>query len=232
MKALLLLALALPVQAGEPLRFIAATNHTEPLSTWSQGQLRGGLVKELSDLLAAQLGRPALYLSRPSKRAPEALRAGEADLFCYTRREWIGDDFHFTEGLVPNAGVVAGAAGMAALQRLEDLKGERVGTVLGYRYGEVAVRGRFLREDAPDMGANLRKLAAGRVRYAISDAISLRGAQRAKPEAGLHLALALAPYETHCALSRRSRLTPAQLDAAVRALKRNGTLQALVERYR
>lgn len=221
----------LPTRAADALVFIAARNHSEPLSVWDGERLIGGLIKELGDLLAAQLGREPRYLTRPSKRAPDALRAGEGDLLCYTRAAWIGDDFHFTEAVVPNAEVIGAAAGMARLGRLEELKGEVVGTVLGYHYGEVEKRGTFRREDAPDMAANLRKLGASRVRYALTDLISLRGAQRARPGDGVQLALLLQPFDTVCALSQRSSLPPAELDAAVRALKRSGQLQALLRRY-
>lgn len=223
--------LGLPARAADELVFIAARNHSEPLSVWEGERLSGGLIKELSDLLAGQLGRQPRYLTRPAKRAPDALRAGEGDLLCYTRAAWIGDDFHFTETVIPNAEAVAAATGMARLGRLEELRGEVVGTVLGYQYGEVEMRGRFRREDAPDMAANLRKLGAGRLRYALTDLISLRGAQRARPQEGMQLALLLQPFDTVCALSRRSALPPAELDAALRALKRSGQLQALLRRY-
>lgn len=229
---LLLLTLALSARAEQQLVFMAATNHAEPLSVWEKERLSGGLLKDLGDLMAAELGREARYLSRPSKRAPASLRDGEADLFCYVRPDWIGSDFHFSPTVIVNAYVIAAGAEAPALRELEDLRGQRVGTVLGYRYGDIATRGGFVRDDAPTMAANLRKLAAGHVRYALTDAITLRGMLAPSQPSKARLALVLEPFETACALSPRSSLAPAQLDAAVRSLQRSGRLQALLDRYR
>ncbi len=231
--AALLLGAVLPgaATAGEPLVFIAATNHAEPLSRFENGQLVGGIVKELGDRLAQQLGREARYLSLPAKRAPQGLREGLGELICYSRPEWIGrQGLHWTPMFIPNAEVVAAQADAPALQRLEDLAGQRVGTVLGYHYGEVENQGRFLRDDAPDMAANLRKLAAGRTRYALTEAISLQAAQLQFP--ALREGLRLQPFVAGCALSLRSRLRPAELDAAVQALVRSGEIERLLARYR
>lgn len=235
MHRLLLLALLLLVgtaRAEEELVFIAASNHAEPLSRFdAQGrQLVGGIVKELGDLVAKELGRRPRYLSLPSKRAPQGLREGLGDLICYSRPQWIGADLHWTPMFIPNAEVIAAHGKAPPLRRLEDLAGQRVGTVLGYHYGTTETRARFLRDDAPDMRANLRKLAAGRMRYALTDLISLQAAQRG--EASLRLALVVERFGAGCALSPRSKLPPQQLDAAVQALLKAGEIDRLLARYR
>ena len=63
-----------------------------------------------------------------------------------------------------------------AIAAATELADQSVGTVLGYRYPELkgVLGDRFQRDDAPDMSANLRKLAAGRVRYAIVDQLTLQ----------------------------------------------------------
>lgn len=229
---LLLLASAL-AGAEPPLVFIAARNHAEPLSRWdARDRLTGGILLDLGDLIARELGRQAHYLSLPSKRAPQGLRNGQGDLICYSHPDWIGrDGLHWTPLFIANAYVIAAHASAPPLPRLEDLVGQRVGTVLGYRYGEIESRAGFRREDAPDMGANLRKLAAGRLRYALTDLISLQAAQREAPQQ-LREALRLDPFQAGCALSRRSKLAPAQLDAAIQALQRRGEIERLLARYR
>lgn len=230
-RLLLTLLLACGTARAADLVFVAASNHAEPLSRFEKGVLSGGIVKDVGDLLARQLGRRARYLSLPAKRAPAALRAGEADLICYSRPEWIGrEGLHWSPMFIPNAEVVAAHVSAPPLQRLEDLEGQRVGTVLGYVYGETEQRGRFRRDDAPDMAANLRKLAAGRTPYALTELISLQAAQRREPS--LREALRLERFEAGCALSARSSLAPAVLDAAVQALVRSGEVERLLARYR
>jgi ABC-type amino acid transport substrate-binding protein len=227
---LLCLLLGLGVANAEALVFVAASNHAEPLSRFEEGQLVGGLVKDLGDLLARQLGRQPRYLTLPSKRAPLGLRNGDADLICYSRPEWIGADLHWTPMFIPNAEVIAGAAGAPPLRRIEQLEGQTIGTVLGYQYGQTELQGRFRRDDAPDMAANLRKLAAGRMPYALSDEISLLWAKRQHP--ALHQALLVYRFAAGCALSPRARLSPQQLDAAVQALVKSGAIERLLAGYR
>lgn len=230
----LLLGLALLTQLGtaraEELVFVAASNHAEPLSRFEHGQLVGGLVKDLGDLLARELGRQPRYLTLPSKRAPLGLRNGEADLICYSRPEWIGADLHWTAMFIPNAEVIVAAAGAPPLRHIQELKGQALGTVLGYQYGQAELQGQFRRDDAPDMTANLRKLAAGRMRYAFSDEIALHWIRRQHPE--LQLALTVHRFAAGCALSPRSSLAPAALDAAVQALVKRGAIERLLASYR
>jgi len=229
--ALALLLLGGAARAQADLVFIAASNHAEPLSRFDEkDRLIGGILKELGDLLARQLGRQARYLTLPSKRAPQGLRDGLGDLICYSRPQWIGADLYWTAMFIPNAEVIAAHADSPPLQRLEQLEGQRVGTVLGYRYGDTEVRARLLRDDAPDMTANLRKLAAGRTPYALTDLISLRAAQRQQPK--LRLALQVERFGTGCALSPKSQLKPAELESAVQALVKAGEIERLLARYR
>lgn len=229
---LALLLLGSAALRAEPLVFIAARNHAEPLSRWdARDRLVGGILLELGDLLARELGREARYLTLPSKRAPQGLRDGQGDLICYSHPDWIGrEGLHWTPLFIANAYVIAAHASAPPLPRLEDLVGQRVGTVLGYRYGEIESRAGFRREDAPDMDASLRKLAAGRLRFALTDLISLQAAQREAPQ--LREALRLDPFQAGCALSRRSKLAPERLDAAIQALQRRGEIERLLARYR
>ena len=142
----LLLGLACQPLWAQDIVFVAATNHTEPLSRFEKGQLVGGIIKDLGDALARRMALRPRYLSMPSKRAPMALRDGEGDLLCYTRAQWIGPDFQFTLPLIPNAEVVAARPEAPQLQRVGDLADRPVGTVLGYlRRG----RGRPGRAPAP-----------------------------------------------------------------------------------
>ncbi len=228
---LVMMLAALPAWAEPPLTFIAARNHAEPLSRWdAQDRLVGGILHELADLLARELGREARHLTLPSKRAPQGLRDGQGDLICYSHPDWIGrDGLHWTPLFIGNAYVIAAHPSAAPLPRLEDLVGLRVGTVLGYRYGDIESRAGFHRQDARDMGANLRMLAAGRMAYALTDLISLQAAQR---DMALREALRLAPFQAGCALSRRSTLAPERLDAAILALQRRGEIERLLARYR
>ncbi|MBH9552582.1 substrate-binding periplasmic protein [Inhella gelatinilytica] len=211
--------------------FVAASNHTAPLSRFEEGALVGGLVKDLGDALARRMGLQARYLVLPSKRAPAALRNGEGDLLCYTRPEWIGSDFQFTRPLIPNADVVAARASAAPLSSLLALRQRSVGTVLGYRYAEVeaALGSDFKRDDAPTMEANLNKLAMGRMDYAVTDRLVLREAIRQGQP--LREEWVLTRYAAPCALSPRSPLRLATLQTALQALVDSGEWARILAVY-
>ncbi len=221
-----------PAAEGE-LVFIAATNHTAPLSTFEGDRLAGGIVKDLGDALAHRMGLRARYVSQPSKRAPQALRDGMGDLLCYTRPQWIGADLRFTVPVLPNAEVVAARAEAPVLRNLRQLEGQAVGSVLGYQYPDLdqALGDGFRRDNAIDMTGNLRKLMAGRMAYALTDRLVLSDLRRRHPELGLREDLVVNSFVAPCALSPKSKLSLTALNAALRAMLADGTVQRIVDRY-
>lgn len=237
MKRLLtLLLLALPVWASAAeLRFIAPTNLAEPLARFEQGQLRGGLLKDLGDALAARLGLQARYISMPSKRVAQALLAGEGQMVCYVMPGWIDGDLDWTLPVLPDAEVVVARAEAPEIAELGALRGQRVGTVLGYRYPHLLPPGRsqlpFLRFDAPDTRANLAKLLAGRMPYALVDELALRDFMRRHPGSGLRVDLVVARYTAPCALARGSGLELEQVNRALGALLQEGEVARWLRRY-
>lgn len=233
-----LLGLARPAAAVVPpgpheLVFIAAANHTEPLSRFEQGVLTGGIIKDLGDALARRMGLRPRYLTMPSKRANLALRDGEGDLLCYTRPQWIGPDFRFTLPLIPNGEVVAARANAPRLTALADLANVTVGTVLGYRYpeAEAALGPQLRRQDTPDMQANLRKLALGRMQYAFTDRMVLREHRRRQPQDNLREELVLNTFTAPCGLSLRSAHSLERINAALNELVADGEMQRILAHY-
>lgn len=223
-------------QAQEaPLVFIAPANHTMPFVDLQRGQLAGGILKDLGEAIAERIGRKASFLVVPSKRVSAALDNGEADVLCYTAPAWT-DARHvrWSRPVFDYTGAVARRADAPPLQQLAQLANERLGTVAGYRYLEVeaALGTGYLRDDAPDMGRNLAKLTAGRVRYAMTEKLTLAYAMRESPAPGPQLALATVSYPTYCVFSTRRGLPLANLDRAVETLVADGSVERILARYR
>jgi len=215
--------------------FIAPTNHTLPLADFDAGGvLRGGILRDLGDAIAARLGRAARFVPMPSKRVVAALETGRADGVCYVLPQWIAGQFRWSRPLIPNAGVVAAAADAPELSGLEALADIPLGTVIGYRYPdfERALGERFTRADAPSMLANLHKLAAGRTRYAVVERATLEYFQRSHPTPPLKVAFEFSRFDARCAFSPRSRVPFEQIDAAIDALIEDGSIDRLLARYR
>lgn len=238
--ALLLCALPWLARAAEPpptlppLRFIAPMNHAMPFGGFTNDRLTTGIVKDLSDELAQRVGRRAVYVSVPPRRVSQVLAAGEADGVCYVAPDWIDGKFHWSPALLEHVGVVAARPQAPPLLSLEDLAGVPVGTVHAYRYPEMAqaLGPRFIRDDAPSMLINLRKLAAHRTQYALTEQITLEFHNKQHPQDGLRVALPTMRYRTHCAFTLAHPLPLAGLDQAARDMVRDGGVERILARYR
>lgn len=218
-----------------PLRFVAATNNTLPIAEFdAHERLVGGIAKELGELIAAGLDRPVSFVPLPSKRVSAALLAGEADAVCFVLPEWLQGDFRWTRGLIPDASLVAAHADAPALKSLDQLTGQPIGTVLGYSYPRVeqALGKGLKRADVPSMAANLRRLAAGRVRYALVEKTSLQFFLHEQPDAPVRIAWVIDRFDARCAFSAHSGVPFAEVAQVLDRLVSDGSVERLLARYR
>ncbi len=85
--------------------------------------------------------------------------------------EWFAGPFDWSQPMLPEGEVILTAARAKRPSSLADLRGLTIGTVHGFVYPELeqALGSGFVREDAPNAAANLRKLNQGRMDYAVSN---------------------------------------------------------------
>jgi polar amino acid transport system substrate-binding protein len=189
---------------------------------------------ELGQLIARQLGQEVAFVPLPRRRLVDSLLRGEADLVCTYMPAWLPGSLRWSRPFFRQEEVLLTRLDASAPRRLEDLRGQAIGTIQGFVYPELvaALGADFVREDAPTAAANLRKLAAGRMSHASSSVRVLRYLQRTS---GLQLAVhppwVLSQYKTHCALSPMAPLSVEALDRAIVRLERDGSLEALYKRY-
>jgi len=216
--------------ATAPLRIVAPTNQTMPLLRMAGDRPAEGLLKDFGELVARKLGRTPQFVALPSKRAQTALMRGEADLHCYVKPGWLQGDLLWTRPFLASAEVVAAQGDVPPLKRLAALRGEPVGTVLGYVYPrlEAAVGAPLLRQDATDADANLRRLAAGRVRYAVTDRNTLRYWAQRRPDPALREVAVIESYELGCALSPREAGLLGPINQAIDAMLADGSWERLI----
>jgi ABC-type amino acid transport substrate-binding protein len=236
---LLLFAMMLTggARAQAPLLHVLVDASTEmPQAQIAADRVTGGLAHDLALALGERLGREVRFRVLPRRRVGEALLAGErADLLCNYLPPWLPAGLQWSQPFLPDAVLVISLRRGAAPQGLADLADQPIGTVAGFVYPEFeqALGPRFRREDAPNVQANLRKLAADRMAHAIIGRTSFEYLQRRDPTGpALHAPLLVSSYKTRCALSPRSDLKLAALNAAIAALEADGGLQRLLARYR
>ena len=214
--------------------FIAPTNHTMPLAQFVDGKLADGILKDLGDTIAKRLGRQARFVSVPSKRVGLELARGAADSVCYVMPDWIDGDFNWTRPLVPNVLLLIAQPDAPVVHTLADLKGQRVGTVLGYRYVmlDAALGAQFMRDDAPSIQHLLGKFGVARSPYALVEQTTLAYRVRTDHAFRARTDLTIATFKARCAFSRTSKIPFADVERVAGAIASDGSIDAIMARYR
>lgn len=237
-RRLLLAALAAagPSLAQEaPLHVLIDGSIEMPQALFKDGQAVDGLQVQLAQEIGRRLGRPVRFHLVPRRRVAQMLTDGqEADLICNYLPAWLPGALQWSHPILDNADLLITAARRPPLTRLQDAAGQPIGTVSGFLYPEVeaALGTGFVRDDATNVIASLRKLALGRVDHALVGRATFDYlARRGDVAIELHPPLVIARFKTACALSPRSTVRLAQLDTALAAMQADGSLTRIVERY-
>jgi len=199
------------------------------------GAAGGRFQTALGKALAERMGRTVRYLDLPRKRFSDALESGEGDVLCGYQPEWMPGAFDWSRPFIPVVEVLVTAARVPAPAALSDLKGKRIGTVLGFIYPELdkALGKDFVRDDAPSTNSSLRKLMAGRFDYMITT-MPMINSQLNDGEVSvpLHPPLVIKEVQTQCAVSRHGNVKLEELNKAIEALLKSGEFAKLQQQYR
>lgn len=201
-----------------------------------RGGEAAGLYYELLRAAAARAGWPLVFEQAPSARALMLMEAGEADLMMGPLRTRERERYlHYSRITLPAEDkAVFARPGLPPIQRLEQLRGLRVGVQRGKRYG-----GGFddldgvERIELRDYDSALQMLALGRLDAVVAPE---RQARLTQARLGLNLpaqALRWAGDTPYLVLSRRSpwRQRLAELEHAFDALQASGEWQRILARY-
>jgi polar amino acid transport system substrate-binding protein len=236
------LAFACDAAAAPPtLRFAVGETWAPPLIETRDGRPVRGLMLELMEAIARQVGARPVYVMLPAKRVDAALEAGEVDLHCLISPKWydspppperLGPPMVMLEDVL----AVRDAGGDGRPLDLMAQKGLRLGTVLGYRYEELTPHfeaGRLRREDAPNQQAMLDKLLRGRTPVAVVERLVLTRFNHQHPaDEQLRVLQSVSQTQTHCLLGARPGLPRERLLEALKAVVGSGEFQRLMKRYR
>lgn len=219
-------------QAG-PLVVLVDTSTEMPLADIREGELRGGIQRDLAAALARKLNRPLELLVLPRKRIAMALESGQGDLLCMYLPEWLPGQFQWSQPFFPQTELLVTALNAQQPQALAELAGQQVGTVLGYRYPELeaALGPRFRRTDVSSNIINLRKLAAGRIPHVATIKTFYDYQLRKGEKLNAHAPLVIKQYLTRCALSPNSRVALAEVDHAIGQLVGEGAIGKILSNY-
>ena len=231
-----LLLLSSPCR-GDNITFAVSTGSAMPMTDFRGEKLAGGLLKDFGDALAHEMGMAPQYLLLPRKRVEAALGDGSADLLCDLRPEWLdGKDWTWSQSVFSNSMIIASRSDTAPLARLSQLAGQRIGTILGYRYPEVEDQlgmRQFRRDDAATDDLNTNKLLNERFSYIMSNSLYYDYQRKVHP-AGARLNPAVfkvRAFDTYCALPPDGRIGVARVNRAIGAIRKRGEMQQIYARY-
>ena len=202
-----------------------------PMARFERYRLVEGIHRDIGVALA----RTPKFVALPRKRIVCALADGKADVLCSYVPEWLDGSFEWTRPFIPIEEVLIAERSVKRPRSIAEMAGEPIGTVLGWTHLEmVEILGAgFVRADAPNTEANFRKLAVGRIKYALTGKSFLEWRmKRGDLALSLHPPLPVKSYMGQCAVSRKGRATLAEVDRAVGQMLRDGAVDAIVARYR
>lgn len=187
--------------------------------------------------LEKHVGHKIEILILPKYRIRDYYEKNLIDFNCYTTPTWAGPasaNFQWSDEVfeIKNMIVTNGST----IKSLEDLKGQRIGTVLKYNYPtleEAFKSGKVLRDDAANEEANLNKLESDRYKYAVADNYHLayylknRGRSRINP-----VGYTIERISVRCWVRKGSSLKLSTLNKALAEIKADRTLEKVLKKYK
>jgi len=186
---------------------------------------------KLGAALARQLRRPIKYVQLPRTRVMAVLENGEGDILCSYLPEWLPGDVDWTNAFIPVSEVVLTLPHVKPPDSVEELRGKRLGTVLGFRYPtlERALGKDFIRDDAPTSTLSIRKWQAGRFDYLVTPrSVITQHTANGMLKPGYH-SLTISEVKTKCAVSRKGQITVEEVNAAIHALEKSGEMAEILK---
>ncbi|MDF9620224.1 ABC transporter substrate-binding protein [Pseudomonas entomophila] len=239
-RVLALLLLWTTQSLAEPLalRFSIAESWSMPLMRTEQEQPVEGILFDLIQALAREVGVRPQYHVMARLRLQEAMQNGDIDVRCYVSPQWLSErpgDYLWSVPLIEQRDLLVGRAGDSGPASPGDLTPQAIGTVLGYTYPTLEPlfsSGRLQREDSRNQLLALQKLQAGRYRHAVSNQLSLQWFNRQLPAAQRLRGLNVLQEQPLGCMVRNDPALPTQalLRALVR-LKQSGEIARIIERY-
>lgn len=224
--ALLLAAAAAQAAEPPPLRYVEKVDNllsaTVPVTAFQD---------TLGAALARLLGRRVEYVKLSRNRVMAALENGDGDVLCSYLPAWLPGDVDWTRAFIPISEVVVSSPRVQPPATVADLRGKRLGMVLGFRYPELekTLGQDYLRDDAPSSALSVRKWLAGRFDYLVvpRTVVDRQIGKGAMPP-GYHI-LTVYEVKAGCAVSRKSRISVADFNSAIEALEKTGELPKMLK---
>lgn len=237
---LTLVGLAAPAQAAEPLRLIVGSM-SYPFEVFDgEGQMAGGLLKELGDQLAHELGTKPEFMRLPRRRLEPTLLAGGADLVCFFSSEWTENPAILLWS-IPNLKqierVLVRKGAPLPVRIPDDFVGKRVSTRWGYHYASIQPlfdAGKASRINETQAAFMFKAVETGLTDVLITSDGEIEAYFKMNPQSRQNFAIVSQPFTvvaTQCAVSPKSNWSLAKINQGLAAMMKRGDMDRMTRRY-
>lgn len=217
------------------------SHYGEPYAVVENGRLVGGIVKDIMDEVANEIGVEVSYENIPRARMDSHVLSGKTHIRVLSSPRWYTnpEQFLWSETLFRETGrYVVSAQNPFPIADYDDLTGKRIGTIRGHRYpGELGDRfkgGTVIRDDVDSLESNFKRLKLGRIDALLdADTIILHYLVKHRVQDDFIVAEKIeSTHDIKAMISRKSPVPFDDLARAFRKLKDSGRIEEILERYR
>ncbi len=226
--------------AGEPLRYGVVDSMGYPFNVLdAQGRVTGGLLLDMGEKLAHEMGAPLEPVIISRRRVDPSLLRGTVDVVCYFSPQWSGvaKQLRWSVATLPQIERLVVPKGNA-LPGADELAGKRIATQIGYTYPTLQPlfeAGKVKRIDESRVALMFKALDLGAADVLVTSEGEIEGYFHDVPDAREHFEVSTTPFTsvpTQCALSPKSGFRLQDMDKALTRLVKRGDMERLARQYR
>lgn len=197
-----------------------------------------GILPTIGNEIAAALKTESLLLKIPRKRFEQSLISGQGHLYCKANPSWFSkhDDLLWSVPIHQERNVLVTTKSHQHLKTIDEFKGLKVATTLGYRYSsefESAIKHKHFEVDVgKNEFYNIKKIDLKRVDAAIVSDIIYRYYQSQNPQTTTaESATVVSTHDIQCVVSRKIPFGHEKVLRIIKDLVKNGTFQKIFSMY-
>jgi ABC-type amino acid transport substrate-binding protein len=228
--------------ADTPLRIGVSDSDAPPIVILGKGPNKGmisGLMKDLGDALARTLGMPPEYVVVSRNRVENNILQSKVDIHCNTNPKWYSNaaQLGWTRELFPQVERLISLKSEPNITKLDQLKGKRIGTTLGYHYDSLEPMWQAkqaTRVNDTRLDLLMRALEVKITDVAIDSELEFAAWAKANPHEARALKmhpLLFSSTPTMCAVAPKSNVSVKELDQAIEKMDKSGQIKAILARY-
>jgi polar amino acid transport system substrate-binding protein len=224
----------------ESIVFSFGSHNGAPYAFTSGDNLVGGIIWDIAHELADALNVRAEFINIPRKRQANFLEKGEADIILISNPEWLSnkDSVRWSEELFKDMDILVTLADSPlTINFKQDLFGLNIGTIRGYKYPLIDnnfAQQQMIRLDVRELHSNFEKLLLKRVDTFIDSSILINYQLSKREDVEIFRVepLRVSNHRIYAAISAKSSIPYQKILAALKKLKKNGVIEAILHKYK